>query len=184
MAYPRSLGQVMSFSRKPLMLFTGLGMIASNGYKRNRNEDSIIILLVREDIRSGDPPFYNNIMKKPAVLTWRRIQIQEQNHAIGHARKIRTTSQTIENTKLLFAIVNNSCCETIAIEIVWQWNEFLFSLVFSSVGEVWYGRRTFFSSNAKSRICRFVRIYSTPVELRKYQFSNCTRRAPNFSCGR
>ena len=50
------------------MLFTGLGRIASNGYKRNRKEDSIITLLVREDIQPGDPPFYDNIMKKPRYL--------------------------------------------------------------------------------------------------------------------
>mmetsp|Transcript_12891 Transcript_12891/g.27283 ORF Transcript_12891/g.27283 Transcript_12891/m.27283 type:complete len:86 (-) Transcript_12891:155-412(-) len=68
MAYPRSLGQVINFSKNLFMLFIGSGMIASNG--------------------------------------WSKIQIQEHAHAMGHARKTRTTSQITEKKKLFFDIVN------------------------------------------------------------------------------
>ena len=51
MAYPKSLGHVMSFSRNELMLFTGDGMIASNGYEENemKTKRKNKISLVREN---------------------------------------------------------------------------------------------------------------------------------------
>ena len=58
MAYPRSLGHVMSFSRNLLILFTGSGMIASNGYKQI--EDKGIVGWLEKAFGLDDAFFYGD----------------------------------------------------------------------------------------------------------------------------